>query len=323
MRRIAAALSFPLLAVLLLAGCGSSSAGGSNPNGSVAVSGAFGAAPTVKIPTLKAGSTLAIKTLIKGTGPVLGASDSFVGNYAVYIWSGTTHKQVLSTFQTGSPQVLAANVGLVGLKQALTGARMGSRVLAVLPPKDAYGAQGNTQIGVKPTDTIVFVVDLIKDISPTTAASGKPVSNGGGALPTVTAPTTPGSAPLVKIPSKKKPPHKLVVKTLIKGSGPPTREGQTVVTEYVGLNWRTHKAFDSSWSRHQPFGFQLDATPAQIIPAWDKGLKGVPVGSRVMLIVPPADGYGKSGNSQAGIKGTDTLVFVVDVIGAVGGSASS
>ncbi len=317
MRRIAAALSFPLLAVIVLAGCGSSgssNSAGSSPNGSVAVSGAFGATPTVKIPASKASSKLAIKTIIKGTGPALGATDSFVGNYAVYIWRGTTHKQVLSTFSTGSPQVLAANVGLVGLKQALTGATMGSRVLAVLPPKDAYGPTGNTQIGVKPSDTIVFVVDLIKDFSATAAASGKQVSNGGGGLPTVIAP--PGGAPQVKIPSTK-PPKKLVVKTLIKGSGPPTAKGQTVVTQYVGVNWRTGKAFDSSWSRKQPFGFELDATPPQIIPAWDKGLKGVPVGSRVMLVVPPADGYGKAGNSQAGIKGTDTLVFVVDIIGAV------
>ena len=319
MRRIAAALSFPLLAVIVLAGCGSSASpnsAASNPNGSVAVSGAFGTAPTVKIPAAKASGKLAIKTVIKGTGPVLGASDSFVGNYAVYIWSGASHKEVLSTFSTKAPQVLAANVGLVGLKEALTGARMGSRVLAVLPPKDAYGSKGNSQIGVKPSDTIVFVVDLIKDFSATAEASGKQVSNGGGALPAVTAKA--GSAPLVKIPAKK-PPRKLIVKTLIKGSGQPTAKGQTVVTQYVGLNWRTRKAFDSSWSRQQPFGFQLDATPAQIIPAWDKGLKGVPVGSRVMLIVPPADGYGKTGNAQAGIKGTDTLVFVVDVVGAVAG----
>ena len=32
------------------------------------------------------------------------------------------------------------------------------------------------------------------------------------------------------------------------------------------------------------------------------------------MVVPPEDGYGKQGNPQAGIKGTDTLVFVVDVI---------
>jgi peptidylprolyl isomerase len=35
-----------------------------------------------------------------------------------------------------------------------------------------------------------------------------------------------------------------------------------------------------------------------------------------MLVVPPADGYGKSGNQQAGIQPKDTLVFVVDVLGA-------
>jgi FKBP-type peptidyl-prolyl cis-trans isomerase len=317
MRRMAAALSIPLLAIMVLAGCGSSSSPtstASNPNGSVAVSGAFGAAPTVMIPASKASSALAIKTVIKGTGPVLGSTDSFVGNYAVYIWSGTTNKLALSTFRTGSPQVLAADVGLSGLKKALTGERMGSRVLAVLPPKDAYGSTGNSQIGVTPTDTIVFVVDLIKSFSGTAGASGKQVSDGGGKLPTVTA--SPGSAPLVKIPSGH-PPAKLVVKTLIKGSGPPTVKGETVVTQYVGVNWRTGTAFDSSWSRKQPFGFTLDATPAQIIPAWDKGLLGIPVGSRVMLIVPPADGYGKKGNATAKIKGTDTLVFVVDIIGAV------
>ena len=319
MRRTAAALSFPLLAIMLLAGCGSSSSSppaASNTNGSVAVSGTFGTVPAVKIPAANATSKLAIKTVIKGTGPVLGQTDSFVGNYAVYIWRGTTNKLALSTFKNGSPQVLAANVGLSGLKQALTGQRMGSRVLAVLPPKDAYGSAGNSQIGVKPTDTIVFVVDLIKAFSSTASASGKHVSNGGGALPTVTA--IPGSGPTVKIPAKKRAPAKLIVKTLIKGSGPPTVKGQTVVTQYVGVNWRTGKAFDSSWSRKAPFGFTLDASPAQIIPAWDKGLVGVPVGSRVMLIVPPADGYGKTGNSQAGIKPTDTLVFVVDIIGAVG-----
>jgi peptidylprolyl isomerase len=36
-----------------------------------------------------------------------------------------------------------------------------------------------------------------------------------------------------------------------------------------------------------------------------------------MLIIPPADGYGKTGNTQAGIKGTDDLVFIVDVLAGV------
>ena len=63
---------------------------------------------------------------------------------------------------------------------------------------------------------------------------------------------------------------------------------------------------------------QNGASPSQVIPGWDKGLAGQTVGRRVMLVIPPADGYGKTGSPQAHIKGTDTLVFVVDILGAFG-----
>jgi peptidylprolyl isomerase len=36
-----------------------------------------------------------------------------------------------------------------------------------------------------------------------------------------------------------------------------------------------------------------------------------------MLSIPPSDGYGSAGQSDAGIKGTDTLVFVVDIVDAL------
>jgi peptidylprolyl isomerase len=320
MHRIAAALTVPVLGVLLLAGCGSggaptsSTSSGSGGSSSVSVSGAFGSNPKVTIPASKASASLDIKTVIKGTGPALAGTDSFVGNYAVYIWSGSTHKLALSTFTQGTPQVLAAKVGLPGLAKALSGQKMGSRVLAVLPPSQAYGSQGNSQIGVGPSDTVVFVVDLIKNFAATASATGAHVSDGGGPLPSVKA--TPGTMPTVTIPGAKEP-AKLIAKTLIKGTGEPVAKGEEVVTQYVGVNWRTKKVFDSSWSRKQPFGFELDATPEQIIPGWDKGLAGVPAGSRVMLIIPPADGYGKNGNAQAGIKGTDDLVFIVDVLAGI------
>ena len=314
MRRIGAALLLPLATALAVAGCSSSAPPPPSPNATVTATGSFGTAPTVKIPAEKASSNLYFKDEVHGTGPALAKNDSFLSNYAVYIWSGTTHKLALSTFTQGTPQVLAAKVGLPGLAKALSGQKMGSRVLAVLPPSEAYGSQGNSQIGVGPHDTVVFVVDLIKDFAPTASAAGQQVSNGGGPLPSVKA--TPGAMPTVTIPAAKEP-SKLITKTLIKGSGAPVAKGEEVVTQYVGVNWRTKKVFDSSWSRQQPFGFELDATPEQIIPGWDKGLAGVPAGSRVMLIIPPADGYGKTGNAQAGIKGTDDLVFIVDVLAGV------
>jgi peptidylprolyl isomerase len=74
--------------------------------------------------------------------------------------------------------------------------------------------------------------------------------------------------------------------------------------------------FDSSWSRKQPYTTAIGV--GQVIKGWDTGLVGQTVGSRVLLAVPPAEGYGSAGSSAAGIKGTDTLVFVVDIIAAVG-----
>ncbi len=317
MRRIAAALFLPLIATAALAGCGSSSpAPPANPNTSVTATGTFGKAPSVKIPAKKAASNLFIRTEVQGSGTPLASTDAFLGNYVVYIWSGSTHKLALSTY-TATPQVLSGKL-LPGLTTALDGKKMGSRVLAVLPPKYGYGSAGNSQVGVTGTDTLVFVVDMIKSYAGTASASGTHVSSGGGSLPTVSA--TANSAPTVKIPTTA-PPSNLVVKTLIKGSGPPVAKGQEVVTQYVGLNWRTRTTFDSSWSRGAPFGFEIDASPAQIISGWDKGLLGIPVGSRVMLVIPPKDGYGSTGQAQAGIKGTDTLVFVVDVLDAAKGAA--
>jgi FKBP-type peptidyl-prolyl cis-trans isomerase len=312
MRRIAVLLSAPLLAVapLAVAACGSS--GSSTP--SVSVSGSFGNSPTITIPNQTASSNLTVKTLIKGSGPVLSKSDAFVGNYAVYIWSGKTHKLAQSTFQTKTPQLFSGTL-LPGLETALQGKKMGSRVLAVIPPKEGFGTSGDSQAGIKGTDTLVFVVDMIKDFAGNAAANGRKVSQGGGSLPTVTA--NAGAAPTITMP-KSNPPKNLTTQVLVKGTGPTVDEGDTVVVQYVGAIWRNGTVFDSSWKRDQPFGFEIGATPSQVIPGWDKGLAGQTVGSRVMLVIPPVDGYGKTGNTQAGIKGTDTLVFVVDILGAFG-----
>jgi FKBP-type peptidyl-prolyl cis-trans isomerase len=317
MRRIAGALFVPLIATAALAGYGSSPAAPPpSPNGSVTATGGFGQAPTVKIPAKAAGKNLYIKTEVQGSGTPLVSSDAFLGNYVVYIWSGATHKLALSTY-TATPQVLSGHL-LPGLQTALDGKKMGSRVLAVLPPKYGYGASGNSQVGVTGSDTLVFVVDMIRAYTGTSSASGTHVSDGGAGLPTVTAKAD--TAPTIKIPSSAAP-GSLVVKTLIKGSGPPVAKGQEVVTQYVGVNWRTKTVFDSSWTRGAPFGFQIGASPAQIIAGWDKGLVGVPVGSRILLVIPPKDGYGSAGQAQAGIKGTDTLVFVVDVLDAATGAS--
>lgn len=40
------------------------------------------------------------------------------------------------------------------------------------------------------------------------------------------------------------------------------------------------------------------------------------MGSRVLLVTPAGWGYGSAGSASVGIVGTDTLVFVVDILAA-------
>ncbi|HEY5395161.1 MAG TPA: FKBP-type peptidyl-prolyl cis-trans isomerase [Trebonia sp.] len=327
-RRVAALAITSLLAVGVIAGCGSStssksaaassSASASSSAGtaadtytSVTATGAFGKAPTVAIPAKTGSGALYTKTLIQGSGSKLSTSDSLLGNFALYLWSGKTHKLIGSTYTNGVPTLFTGSL-LPGLETALEGQKVGSRVLAVIPPADAFGSTGNSQIGVGPNDTVVFVVDMVKTFANTVGVPGAQTSNGGGALPTVTAGAV-GKGPTITIP-KTAAPKTLQVKTLVKGTGPVVKKGQYLVVQYTGVNYRTGKVFDSSWSRSEPWATVIGE--GQVIKGWDTGLVGQTVGSRVLLVIPPVDGYGKTGSSAAGIKGTDTLVFAIDIISA-------
>jgi FKBP-type peptidyl-prolyl cis-trans isomerase len=320
MRRFLALIAIPLLACVVLAGCGSSkptasasssSSASAGANTSVTATGSFGQLPKVTIPKAKAGSKLTVRTLVQGTGATYTKSDALAANFVLYFWSGTSSSQKASTF--GATPTLIPSATLPGLETALVGQKIGSRVLAVIPPALGYGASGNSQLGVPAATTLVFVIDLLKAYGNTEGVTGKQVSNGGGALPTVSVKA--GSAPTLTFPSSS-PPSGLVTTTLVKGSGPKLVKGDYVIAQYVGYIWRTKKVFSSSWSE-SPFGFVIGASPEQVWPGWDKDLVGQTVGSRVMLSAPPADGYGSAGQSQAGITGKDTLVFVVDIIDAL------
>jgi FKBP-type peptidyl-prolyl cis-trans isomerase len=322
-RRAAALATTTLLAVAVLAGCASSSSSGASASASssasssadtyssVTATGTFGTAPKVTIPAVKGTGSLYTKTLIQGSGAELTSTQSLLGDFVLYDWSGKTHKLLGSTYSEGVPTLFTGTL-LPGLETALIGQKVGSRVLAVIPPKDAFGTTGNSTIGVGANDTVIFVIDMLKSFDNTAGVSGKQTSNGGGALPTVT-PGAAGKGPTITIPNTAAP-KTLQVKTLIKGTGAVVKKGQYLVVQYTGVNYRTKKVFDSSWSRSEPWATVIGE--GQVIPGWDTGLVGQTVGSRVLLVIPPKDGYGTAGSSSAGIKGTDTLVFAIDIIDA-------
>jgi FKBP-type peptidyl-prolyl cis-trans isomerase len=324
MRRFLGLIVLPVLASLVLAGCGGApnAVPGTTPpvnaNAKVTVTGAFNTTPVVSIPSLAANNKLTIKTVIQGTGPVVTKTDSMVANFVLYFWDGKTSTLKANTF-TSSPTIVGGQM-IPGLASAVFGQRVGSRILAIIPPAEGYGTGGDSEIGVSGTTTLVFIIDVLKSYTATSSASGTAVSSGGNGLPTVSA--APGKPPVATIPAGQQP-TTLQVKTLIKGTGPALVKGEYVIAQYVGYIWRTKKAFGSSWTSGAPFGFIFQDPTPQVISGWDTGLAGQTVGSRVMLIIPPKDGYGATGASQAGIKGTDVLVYVVDILDAFQSSAAT
>ncbi|MGW5614394.1 FKBP-type peptidyl-prolyl cis-trans isomerase [Streptomyces sp. NPDC003877] len=150
--------------------------------------------------------------------------------------------------------------------------------------------------------------------SPSPSASGPSAAPApkivDGPLPAVTAGAEFDEKPTVA-KGTGEPSKDLAVKTLIAGGGKTVAENDFVVANYLGQIWNTAKVFDNSYDRKARLAIQL--TQGQIIDGWRYALAGKKAGSRVEMAVPPTWGYGTQGNPQAGIKGTDTLVFVVDI----------
>jgi peptidylprolyl isomerase len=147
--------------------------------------------------------------------------------------------------------------------------------------------------------------------SPTTAASASASSTTTSASSTSSTPLPSALKTEPKFsPPSGPPPTKLVVKDLIKGTGPAiTSPSQTATVQYVGQVYKTGKVFDASWAHPgaQPVPLPLSG----VIPGWQQGMIGMKVGGRRELIIPPSLGY--RNQAQAKIPANSTLVFVVDL----------
>lgn len=304
MRRLAVILTLCLTAVAAAA-CGNGSAS-SLPQ----VSGRFGADPSVTLPSSHPPSALKVQTISTGSGPVVHLDDYVLFNVVAKVWAGD--RLVIDSFLQHQPQALALRTGLPAW-QRLAGQRVGSRVLMIVPPQDGFGSRGDPSINVSGHDTLVFVFDILKALPDTAHAAGTALPYvPGPSLPTVT--SSASGFPTIHIPAHTKPPTSLVSRVLVQGHGAPVKAGQTIVTQYTGLLWRTGREFNSSWAQGSPQSFLF--TKSQLIKGWRLGLTGQRVGSRLLLVIPPSLGYGKAGNPPL-VKGTDTLVYVVDILAAL------
>lgn len=265
----------------------------------VTVTGAFGKKPTVKGPFPFAITKTQSKVLVQGNGASVDKSSYVTFNYDLV--DATTGKSLQASF--GQTPLTSPVGGLIpGFTESIVGKKVGDRVLMVINSKDAYDSAGGSG-EIKVGDTLIFVVDILG--ASRTTASGTTVKPPAG-LPTVT--TDAKGYPTVSIDTTKTPPSKTVVQTLIKGDGPKVTAGDNILAHYRMYDWKTGKLLASDYESAPEEG-----ALGSLLAAWQKGLVGQTVGSRVLIVAAPSDGY-PNGRATPSIAPASTLVFVIDVL---------
>ena len=230
----------------------------------------------------------------------------------LYLGNGTTQKDAFSDYDNGAPESLP-NDGQLGdvFTQLFDGATYGSRVVAVTTPSELFGASvlGQRAAGHRCRRRLVVVADLVEKaaVAPT-PTDDKAHDASPDSQPKV---VTEGDKVTgldwtgVDEPDLATPVQRVILK---EGDGAAVKASDTVTVNYLGETYQAKEPFDESYSK-TPFNSPLSG----LIQGWSIGLTGVKVGSRVLLQIPPAYGYGAEGSGDS-IPGNSTLWFVIDVV---------
>ncbi|PYC77174.1 peptidylprolyl isomerase [Streptomyces tateyamensis] len=279
------------------------------------VSGDFGKKATITLPSQQPDGTFVVKSLSEGDGAKADKGTWVTADFTLKDWN--TGKDIQGSYDSGKPQLFQAGLGklIPALDAAVVGHKAGSRLLVVAPPAAAFGDQGNSQLGLGPTDSLVLVVDVQRVNSANSRVSGDMV-NPPADFPSVKVQGD-GKADQITPPANVTDPTDLKTAVLVQGKGPKVESGEKVVVQYSGALLKDGKAFDSSLTRKQAFSFVTGG--GSVIEGWDKGIVGQNVGSRIELVIPASMAY--KDQAQNGIPANSSLVFVVDILDAGLGSA--
>ncbi|HEY1529838.1 MAG TPA: FKBP-type peptidyl-prolyl cis-trans isomerase [Galbitalea sp.] len=286
----------------------------------ISANGDFGNNPDAKVPTPTITKRVEVSTLTKGKGLLLGKHD--VADIQLSLYTAADGKLVGSTGSESGyarSSELQADVGSStnAISRSLMCQRVGTRVVSVLTAAQYFGtASEATSNGIDPKTVIVAVSDIMKGYRGRATGILQPLQSG---FPSVV--TSGDGTPGLTL-DLQEPPKTLQYEVVRGGSGAKVKAGQQVLLQVQGVEWSDPApttTFDSTWTSHTPRYYKLTALAknkdGQFL---DKGsvkaLVGQRVGSQVLVVVPPKDGYPK-GKAPSGYPATSTLIFVYDILG--------
>ncbi len=290
----------------------------------VKISGDVGTSPTVAWKSRMKAGKVKVETLVEGDGAKLEKDDKVFVNF--WVGNGYTLRTSFDTFGPDS----AASVLTVGgppaqpqtvedvIAQFLSteiepGMTRGTRLALTVGATDLFGqnvaAEPVAKADIGKDDSLLIIADLL-DTEILDGPDGTEQPAPAWAPKLVLAKNEPTGLDFTGTP---KPSKNLRVGTLVEGTGDEVEKGDLIVVNYLGAVYQGKKPFDESFSKPEPLTTPIGLQ--KVVKGWDRGLVGQTVGSRVILGIPPALGYGKQGSGKT-IPPGSTLFFVVDILAA-------
>lgn len=327
MRKTPALLSAVAAAAVVaasLAGCSSSASADCTPS--------YASGPASKIvkasatsatfPTPLVAKTSQLSVNKAGTGAPIRSGDQV--DYTFTIYNGADGESIGGATDPQRAGAGAGHADATSITRALVCAKRGERLTLVSSVKQAFGTgAGGSQFA---DDTSLVIVIDVKD-----HFLGK--ANGVNQLPLDGMPnviTAVDGQPGIVIQELDKP-KDLRISTIKAGSGPAVKDGDTVHLKYSGWTWPTASGEKPSiwpggsssdgstrpdghatWTSDQAADITVASSGMPV--GLYKALKGAKVGSQVLVVIPPKDGFGSSSASY-GFADTDTVIMVIDVLG--------
>ncbi|MCX6401063.1 MAG: FKBP-type peptidyl-prolyl cis-trans isomerase [Propionibacteriales bacterium] len=328
-RRPAALLLTALLpASLALAACGD---GDEQLKGfdAVSISGAVGSTPKLDWKGKLAAGKRQVKVVTEGDGPEIAKGDVVQVDFTMA--NGYTHKVTYDAYDKYSLSTLVkvgtelvpssfSDLLAAGIDDEIkAGQKIGTRIAVTMSSEDliadylgnAQAAQLIASKDIGNEDGLLFVADLTAVAGPSGTEEKAPA----WAPKIVEEDGVPSSFDFKGAPA---PSGKLEVAAIILGDGPKVKSGQNILASYLGQLPKEKTPFDESYADGRALAAVVGGADASVVKGWSKGLVGLPVGSRVLLQIPPSLGYGKEAQKdQAGkvtIPANSTLYFIVDIL---------
>lgn len=201
---------------------------------------------------------LKIEDLVVGTGKEAKTGDTVTIEYTG--WLQTRLDPVDSSYQHDKPFefVLGDENIIAGWNQGIVGMKVGGKRKLTIPSELGYGAKGAGNGIIPPDAALIFELELVDLVTPTSVTE-------------------------------------LKIEDLVIGTGAEVKKGDSVSVHYTG--WlEDGTQFASSHDSGEPLAFVLGQ--GDVIVGWDQGILGMKVGGKRRLTIPPDMAYGESGGGD-------------------------